>query len=83
MTRISLQACQYEHLTNIRRWQIHPGSNHFCFNGHCITGRNLSGAIFTISLLSLTSIVWLIFEYLNLIILLIGILLIFYTFREK
>jgi hypothetical protein len=82
MTRTYLQSCQYESLTNIRRWQI----NHFCFNGHCITGRNLSGAIITICLISLANILWLIFELpffmkefnsTSLIILITGLILIF------
>jgi len=91
MTRTYLQACEYERLSNIRRWQIHPGRNHFCFNGHCITGRNLSGAIIVISLISLTSILWLVFELPilmkefhtnSLIILIMGLLLIFYTYSK-
>ncbi|CAF0906207.1 unnamed protein product [Rotaria sordida] len=89
MTRTYLQTSQYEHLSNIRRWQIHAGSNHFCFNGHCITGRNLSGAIIVICLISLTNIVWVIFEVpilmkefnnTSLLILIVGLLLIFYTY---
>ncbi len=91
MTKRHVQSCQYERLSNIRRWEIHPGSNHFCFNGHCIIGRNLSGAIITICLISLTSILWLIFELplfmkefnrSSLLILIIGLLLIFYTYSE-
>ncbi|CAF0823830.1 unnamed protein product [Rotaria sp. Silwood1] len=89
MTRINLQISQYENLSNIRRWQIHAGSNHFCFNGHCITGRNLSGAIIVIGLISLTCLLWLIFELpilmkefnnTSLLILIVGLLLIFYTY---
>jgi len=92
MIRTCLQSCQYESLTNIRRWQIHAGSNHFCFNGHCITGRNLSGAIITICLISLANILWLSFvlpffmkefNSTSLIILITGLLLIFYTYSEK
>jgi hypothetical protein len=91
MTKTTLQACQYKHLSYIRHWQIHTDSNHFCFHGRCITGKNLSGAMITISLISLTSILWLMvelpilmkeFNRSNLIILIMGLLLIFYTYRE-
>lgn len=89
MTRKSFQACQYDRLTKTtRRWQIHAGSNHFCFNGHCITGRDLSGALLTVFLISFTSTLWFIFicpiliEELSRIILIIAILLIFYTLSK-
>jgi len=91
MKKTYLQSCQYEHLENIHRWQIHTGSNHFCFNGYCIIGRNLPGAIINICLISLINILWLIFELpifmkglnkINLIILIID-LLIFYTYSER
>ena len=89
MTRKSFQACQYDRLTKTtRRWQIHAGSNHFCFNGHCITGRDLSGALLTVFLISFTSTLWFIFicpvliEELTLVILFVVILLIFYTFSK-
>ncbi|CAF0785544.1 unnamed protein product [Adineta steineri] len=88
MTENYLQKYHYERLSNIRRWQIHSGLNHFCFNGHCIIGRNLSGAFIIISMISFVTLVWLIFELPvllkefdnNLIILFIGLLLIFYTY---
>ena len=90
MIRTDLQAYQYQRLSHIRRWQLHPGSNHFCCNGHCITGRDLSGAIIVISVMSLTSLLWLIFELPVLIaefhspfIPVIGILLMFYTYSER
>jgi hypothetical protein len=92
MTRLDLQACHYERLSNIRRWQIRTGSNHFCFNGKCVTGRNLFGAIIFICLISLITLLWLVFElpFLmkefnnnNLIILIVGLLLIFYTYSKK
>lgn len=89
MTRKSFQACQYDRLTKTtRRWQIHAGSNHFCFNGHCITGKDLSGALLTIFLISFTSTLWFIFispiliEELTLVILFVAILLIFYTLSK-
>jgi palmitoyltransferase ZDHHC9/14/18 len=91
MTRLDLQACHYERLSNIRRWQIHTGSNHFCFNGKCVTGRNLFGAIMFICLTSLITLLWLVFElpFLmkefnnnNLIILIVGRVLIFYTYGK-
>jgi palmitoyltransferase ZDHHC9/14/18 len=92
MTRLDLQACHYERLSNIRRWQIRTSSNHFCFNGKCVTGRNLFGAIIFICLISLITLLWLVFElpFLmkefnnnNLIILIVGLLLIFYTYSKK
>lgn len=91
MIRTYLQTSQYEQLSNIRRWQIHAGSNHFCFNGHCITGRNLSGAIIILCLMSFTCIIWFIFELpvlmkefnsIKILILIFGLLLIFYTYSE-
>ncbi|CAF1027103.1 unnamed protein product [Adineta ricciae] len=88
MIKGSLEACQYKRLGHIRRWQIHSGNNHICFNGHCITGKNLSGAIFLVSVISLTTIFWLIFElpvlmkelHYNRFILLVGLLWLFYTY---
>lgn len=94
MTRSYFQKCQYEQLSNIRRWQIHAGSNHFCFNGHCVTGRSLSGAVIVLCLMSLTSIIWFIFELpilmkesnrntYSISILVIGLLLIIYTYSKR
>ena len=90
MIRTDLQLCQYQRLSQIRRWQLHAGSNHFCCDGRCITGRQLSGAIVVICLISLTSLLWLIFELPILIqeghsaiIPVVGILLLLYTYSER
>lgn len=96
MIRNNLRSYHYERLTNIRRWQVHSGFNHFCFDGHCVTGRNLSAAVTVIVLLSSTYFIWLLIEVPVLIrtlnsrlVLFIGLPLMFYTysygksFRER
>ena len=90
MNRTDLQLCQYQRLSQIRRWQLHTGSNHFCCDGRCVTGRHLSGAIVVICLISFTSLLWLIFELPILIeecrtaiIPAVGILLLVYTYGER
>ena len=93
MARTSLQVHQYQRLSHIRQWQIHAGANHFCCDGHCITGRSLSGAIAVIGLISFTSLLWFIFELpvllrifpgtASVLLVLIAVLLLFYTYSES
>ena len=89
MFRTDLQTHHYRRLTHLRRWQIHPGSNHFCCNGHCVTGRSLFGAFLVSLSISLTSLLWFIFElpflpeqFNRSMIAFLAVLLLFYTFSE-
>ena len=87
MIRTNLQINQYQRLSNIRRWQIHSGSNHFCCNGHCVTGRNLCAPSLLVGVISLTYVIWLLVEvpvlireFQSSIILIVGFILIVYTY---
>ncbi|CAF1134061.1 unnamed protein product [Didymodactylos carnosus] len=83
----TLRKCHYERL-DVYRWKIHSGNNHFCFNGQCMIGRNLSGVIMVVCIITMTCTIWIIFELpviirefsIGILIVIIGLISIVYTY---
>ena len=91
MAKTSLRSGEYERLGTVDHRQDRLGTNRVGFYGRCVNRRNLTGAILMLSLISLTTALWFVFELPvlmqelsnSLLVLIGGLLLVLYTYGQS